>query len=109
MVNAWSVYLIGIVSCFILLFGYSVFIRYCATIIAWLSLLLIFFGIAGIGAYSYYYAITYYSDGDSTANLLKIAAYVLWGIAVIYALLVCCLSKDIRKSIAIIQAAAAFM
>ena len=109
MINAWSAYLIALVTCFILLFLYSVFIRYCAAILAWLSYILVFFAIAGLGCYSYFYAISYYEDGDSTQNMLKITAYVLWGLSVLYVLLICCLYKDVRKSIAIIQAAAAFM
>ena len=102
MINAWSVYLIALCTCFVLLFIYSVFIKYCAALIAWLSYLLIFVFIVGLGVFTYMYADKNYSEGDSTKNLLEIGAYVLWGIAVLYVFLLFCCFKDVRKSIAIL-------
>lgn len=56
LVSAWAVYLISIVTGFLLLVVYAVFVKYCAGIITWLLYILLFAFLVGLGYFTYVYA-----------------------------------------------------
>mmetsp|Transcript_34671 Transcript_34671/g.33859 ORF Transcript_34671/g.33859 Transcript_34671/m.33859 type:complete len:91 (+) Transcript_34671:162-434(+) len=49
LIRAWPIYCVAIGTCFILMVGYTVFLKYCAMILAWASYLLIFAGLVFLG------------------------------------------------------------
>ena len=109
LISAWPAYIIALFTCLLLLFLYSVFIKYCAWLMAWLSYILIFVFLVGLGVFTYTYGQNNYASDSDTQTILLITSYVIWGIALLYVILVICFYKDVRKSIAILQAAGAFM
>lgn len=66
LISAWPSYIICLFTCLLLLFLYSVFIKYCAALMAWLSYLLIFVFLVGLGVFTYVYAGDNYTDDSET-------------------------------------------
>lgn len=50
-----------------------------------------------------------FRDGTSTKTYLKDFAYVVWGFAILYLLIVLCLFHSIKIATAILKASAAFL
>lgn len=90
--------------------------RYCSGVLTWLAILTYILVLCGFGYLLYQKAATQEADisssidstsdssnQSSSVNTLRIAAYVLWGLAACTAILVCCLYTKIKLAIAIIK------
>ena len=93
---AWEVYLIVVVSGLIFLTIYGFFIKFCSGLLVWVPNLLILLLLIGFGFYVYDYACNNYVDGESTQTILKIAAYVIWGLAALHVLMILCSMKSMK-------------
>lgn len=103
---SWKVYLMGIVTCFVLIFFWNLMLRQFAEILAWISILIVGIGIVTLGFLIKYYADANYPEGDSTQKWLNYASYVVWSLAGIYALIVLCSFYAIKISIKVLRVSA---
>lgn len=81
-------------------------LRLWATFLAWFSIITVGVTIIGMGFAVKYYAGTNYPPEDSTYKWLNIAAYTIWGLAGIYALVVLCTYYAIKISIKVLKVSA---
>lgn len=105
MTDTQSAYLVligAVVAAFILGIVYVVFLRCCAGVVIWLSILSFILGMIAVGVYMFLYTqgieIVKSPFDLSTANQqsLQIASYVLWSVAAISVVLVIVLYKRIK-------------
>ncbi len=90
-------------------------LKFCAGVIIWISIVTIFFGFVAGG----YFSMLEYNDYEdalaadpaleSDQKYFQYVWYGLWGIAVIYVLLIICLFNRIRLGIAIFKCTASFI
>ena len=103
---SWKVYLICIVSVFILIFFWNLMLRLFAEILAWISIFVVGAGLLALGFLVKYYADNNYPEGDTTQKWLNIGSYVIWGLFGIYVLAVLCSYMAIKISIKVLRVAA---
>ena len=93
-----------------------IFLRYCSGILIWLAIFSYILALIALGYILFNKAKTSESsisssvddssgtsNQSSSNNTLRIAAYVVWGIAGISVLLICCLYSKIKLAIAIVK------
>ena len=91
---------------FVLGFIYMFLLKYCAKIIAWVSIL----GLMGcLGGGGYYLYSRRNDVVASNYDYYLYGSYVLWGVAALYLLILLCMCNRIRLAIAIIQTTADFV
>jgi hypothetical protein len=93
---------------FVLGFVYMFLLKFCAGVIMFLSLVLIFVIIAGGGVWAYFTKNNYNVD-DKNYKYLEYGGYILWGIAGAYLLLVLCMCNRIRLGVSIVKCTADFV
>jgi len=121
---SWTIILASLGIAFIIGLIYMVFVRWCSGVLVWLSILALIAGCIGFGVYLFSHAnylkkqnsSTTAQDSGSTGTTstatittLKVFAYILWALAGITVLLVCCLYKKIKLTIGILKAAADYV
>ena len=106
--KAWYVLLICFGIAFAFGFVYMFFLRCCAGVFVFLSIMTIMFGLAGAGVWLWFYRLHYDPD-DKEYKFFQIAAYTLWGMSGLFTLIVLCLCNQIRLGVAIIKCTAQFV
>lgn len=91
---------------FVLGFFYMAFLRYCAKIIAWVSILGL---LACLGGGGYYLFTQKDTASASSYNYYLYGSYTMYGLAAFYLLVLLCMCSRIRLAIAIIQTTADFV
>lgn len=81
-------------------------LRQFAEILAWISILIVGIGIVTLGFLVKYYADSNYPPGDTTQKWLNYAAYTIWGLSGLYALIVLCTFYAIKISIKVLRVSA---
>lgn len=81
-------------------------LRAFAEILAWISIFIVGAGIVFLGFGIKYYADNNYPEGDTTQKWLNYAAYTVWVLAGIYALVVLCTFYAIKISIKVLRVSA---
>lgn len=113
--NAQYVLIGAVVLALILGLFYFFFLRCCAGLIIWLSIILFIFSMIGIGVYMFLYTegieIISVPFDLSTANKdsMRTASYILWGVSVLAIILTIVLYKTIKLAIAVIKCAAIYL
>ena len=105
---SWKVILICSFTCIVLGYLYLLLIRLIGGLIVWLSIILIQISLIAGGVYVYLQADTYEPESDYR-DYVKYAAYVIWGIAVLYLLCICCCWSAIRLGIAVYKTTANYV
>jgi hypothetical protein len=108
LVSVWYVMAISAGVAFVLGFVYMFLLKFCAGVIMFLSLVLIFVIIAGGGVWAYFTKNNYNVD-DKNYKYLEYGGYILWGIAGAYLLLVLCMCNRIRLGVSIVKCTADFV
>ena len=89
-----------------------------AELLAWISILAVWGAILFLGFFLYDYAYSrypyiflriYFSEGDNARIYMKILAYFVWALSVLYVLFLLCLCLNIRISIAVLKTSAVFL
>lgn len=62
----WKVYLIGIVTCIVLIFFWNLLLRLFAEVLAWVAIFVVGIAIVALGFMLKYYADENYPEGDTT-------------------------------------------
>lgn len=104
----WYVLLICVGAAFIFGFIYLIFVRLCASVMIFFTLVGVLFCLGGGGVWLFFYK----KHFETTTNNYKYClygSYTLWGLAGIYLFLLLCLCKRIRLGIAIIKCTAQFI
>jgi len=103
----WPILAISGIIALIIGMLYLIFLRYCAGVIVWVALLLVFAMFAAGGAACYVYSPE--MDGKAYQDMLLWTGYVVWAIGAIIFLITLCLCKQIRLGIGIVKTAAMFI
>lgn len=102
----WKVYLLGIVTCIVLIFFWNLMLRLFAEVLAWVAIFVVGIAIVALGFMLKYYADENYPEGDTTQKWLNYAAYTVWALAGIYGLVVLCTFYAIKISIKVLRVSA---
>jgi len=97
---AWKVIAICSVTAIVLGYLYLLIIRLIGAIIVWGSIMLLQFSLIGAGVYVYLQH-ERYDEGDEHREWVKYASYVIFGIAGLFLLCLCCCWNAIRIGIAV--------
>lgn len=108
LVSVWYVMAICVGVAFLLGFVYMFFLKCCAGVIMFLSIVAIFAVIGGGGVWAYFTK-DRYETTDKNYQYLQYGAYILWGIAGVYLLLILCVCNRIRLGISIVKCTADFI
>jgi hypothetical protein len=84
-------------------------LKYLAELLSWISILLVLAGIIALGWFVFNYANIKYPEGDTARIYIKLCAYVIWGLAVIYFLILLCMCINIQIAIAMMKTSAIFV
>lgn len=103
--DSWKVYLICLVTTFILIFLWNWMLRLCAEFLAWLAIFVVGVGIVAIGFGIKYYK-TVNQPTETVSKWLDYTAYTVWGLAGVYALVVLCVYYAIKISIKVLRVSA---
>ena len=106
--TCWRVLAICSGTAIVLGYLYLLLIRLIGALIVWLSIILIQVSLIGGGVYLYMQSGNYEKD-DDYYDWLKYAAYVVWGVAALYLLCICCCWNAIRIGIAVYQTTAEYV
>jgi hypothetical protein len=106
--SVWYVMVICIGVAFVFGFAYMFVLKCCAGIILFFSLIAIFLMIGGLGVWAYFTK-NQYDTTDQNYKYLQYGAYILWGIAGFYLLILLCLCNRIRLGLSIIKTTADFV
>lgn len=104
----WYVLLICVGVAFILGFVYMIFLRCCASVMIFFSLVGILLALGGGGVWLYLRKDNYDSTSKNYEYCLY-GSYVLWGIDGLYAFLLLCLCNRIRLGVAVMKCTALFI
>jgi solute carrier family 44 (choline transporter-like protein), member 2/4/5 len=106
--TCWWVFLVlgGIAA--VLGFVYLVLLRWFAKPLIYISFVLIFVLLVGGGFYVYFLA-SRYMEGDNTVKVMHGMGVLLWILAGLFALILCCCWSRIQLGTAIIEAASDFV
>lgn len=106
------VYLYAAISCVFVSVIYTVVIRFFAKPLVWLSILGTIGGLAALGLFLQNYHDKNYKDKDigdddnKVAKTIQITVYVLYTVAGVFCLMILCLCKSIRISVAVLKTSA---
>lgn len=100
---AWMVIAISSVTALVFGYLYLWVIRLVGGCIIWISIIIIELALLFAGAYSWYYRDTKYTPEEKTYDYMTWASYVLWGLAGIVLILVCCCWSAIKIGIAVFK------
>mmetsp|Transcript_27452 Transcript_27452/g.20609 ORF Transcript_27452/g.20609 Transcript_27452/m.20609 type:complete len:324 (-) Transcript_27452:420-1391(-) len=106
--EAWMVLLISVGIAFLLGFVYLLLLRCCAGVMVFFSLTAILAALGGGGVWLFFIKDDY-AETSKSYNFCLYAAYVLWGVAGLYFLILLCLCSRIRLGIAILKCTAQFI
>lgn len=98
----WWVFIVCGVTAFLLGFVYMWFLKCCGKLIVWFTVFLGFFVLLGLAIFMYYIAYTY-EAGDSNRDYLLYVSYSIFGLCLVYLLILLCCCNKIRLGIAIMQ------
>jgi choline transporter-like protein 2/4/5 len=104
----WWVCIVCALTAFVGGITYMFFIRCCGKYIVWVTILLGFLSLLALGIYVYATADNYDSEDDTRATL-QWCAYIIFGLCVVYVLILLCCCSRIRLGIAIMKTAADFI
>lgn len=105
--EGWKVYLICILSIFVLIFFWNLMLRAFAEILAWISIFIVGAGIVALGFVCNFYSVTSYPNGTETQQKwLHYLAITLWSLAGFYGLVVLCCFYAIKISIKVLRVSA---
>lgn len=105
--EGWKVYLISMLSIFVLIFFWNLMLRLFAEILAWISIFIVGAGIVALGFVCNYYSTTTYPNGTETQQKwLHYLAITLWSLAGFYGLVVLCCFYAIKISIKVLRVSA---
>lgn len=103
--ESWKIFLICLFFTFVLIFLWNWMLRAFAEILAWFSIFIVGVGIVAIGFGIKYYKTVNQPDA-TTSKWLDYAAYTVWGLAGLYALVVLCTFYAIKISIKVLRVSA---
>lgn len=108
--KAWPILLIGMFITLILCLIFMILVEYFAAILAWVSIILSFAALVGLGLYFFFTRNKTSDQSDNNQNKYNIVwACFCWAGAGAIFFFVCCYCKALRIAIGVIQAAADFM
>jgi hypothetical protein len=104
----WYVLLICVGIAFALGFIYMIVLRCCASVLVFFTLMAVLCALGGGGVWLYFFK-DHYETTAKNYKYCEYGAYVLWGLAGAYLLILLCLCKRIRLGVAIIKCTAQFI
>lgn len=108
--RAWPILLIGLFLTFIFCLIFMILIEYFAAIMAWVSIILSFLCLIGLGFYFFFTRNKNSDQADNNQDTYNIVwACFCWAGAFAIFCFVCCYCKALRIAIGVLQAAADFM
>ena len=107
--TCWWLFLVMLGISTVISMIYLFLLRCIAKPLLYISFVLILVLVIAGGIYVFTYASNNYEDGDDTKLYMQICAYVLWGLAVVYFIILMCCCSRIRLAIAIQEAASDFV
>ena len=116
--KAWPVIIYGALTSLVVTFIYVFVLKWMAKPLLYLSILMMLVLMGGGGAYLWLTQLKMPDlqsnpDGEDTANsqkqMYQIAAYVLWALAAIYMIFICCSCSNIMLAANIVKAASDFL
>ena len=87
---------------------YMFLIEKCTKVFAWVGIIGTFLLTVAVGAALWIVSYEYKAP-DKNELLMKIYAGIVWGIALLFAIVVCCYIRSLKMAIAVIEAAADFV
>jgi len=108
LVTCWWLLLVMAFVSAIVSFLYLYLLKWIGRPILYFSFLLILVLLVGAGVYAYVLSDDY-QEGDSTRDILKYCAYGIWGLTVIYLLILLCCCSRIQLGLAIMDATSQFI
>lgn len=105
-VDCYELFIIGIVSCIILVFFYNLMLKFFPRLLTWLSFVLVVSWIAVIGYFLWYYATSHYNKNEASYYVIQAVAYILWIFVFFFMVTICCLWKNIKVSVQVLRCVA---
>ena len=106
--HAKWVILIDVFIAFALGVFYMFFVKHCAKVLAWVSIIGCLFLIIGLGAYFWWKAGTY-PENTKNRSELKTWAIIAWVCAALYLIILLCICNQLALALAILEAAAEYV
>jgi len=105
---SWKVLAVSSATAIVLGYIYLILIRFMGAVLVWLSIILVQLSLIAAGIFTFFQARNY-EDGSDNNKWLKISAYVIWGVAGLYLICICCCWNAIRIGIAVYQTTAEYI
>mmetsp|Transcript_44574 Transcript_44574/g.59146 ORF Transcript_44574/g.59146 Transcript_44574/m.59146 type:complete len:477 (+) Transcript_44574:615-2045(+) len=105
---SWKVIAICSATAIVLGYLYLFVIRCIGGLVVWLSIILIQLSLIGSGVYVYMQHESY-EEGDDYRDYVKYASYVIFGVAGLFLICICCCWNAIRIGIAVYQTTAQYV
>jgi len=97
------VLLVASIVCILIAYVYIFLMQVTIGWLVWFALFFTFGLLTGAGFYSFFYASKNYDAEDPTRDYCKYAAYVVWGIACVLLMSLCCCYNSIALGIAVFK------
>jgi len=108
--TAWPIFLIGTFITLVLCLLFMIIVEYFAAILAWVSIIISFVALTGLGFYFFFTRNENSDQADDNNSTLQIVwACFCWAGAALILVFVCCYGKALRVAIGVVQAAADFI
>jgi hypothetical protein len=107
--KAWPIFIIGAFVALILCLVFMYLIEWFAAIMAWISIIVSFIALLGLGFYFFFTRNNKQDDGGDQSTYNMVWAILCWVGAFAIFMFVCCFCGALRIAIGVIQAAADFM
>lgn len=108
LMNAWEVMLICLGASFIIGMIYLVILRCCAGVMVWTTIFATIAILGGGGYWAYRYRENY-DEADNNYNYITYGAYILWGLAGLFFIIMICCCNRIRLAVAIMKVTGQFI
>jgi len=102
LMNAWEVMLICLGASFIIGMIYLIILRCCAGVMVWTTIFATIAILGGGGYWAYRYRENY-DEADNNYNYITYGAYILWGLAGLFFIIMICCCNRIRLAVAIMK------
>ncbi len=110
LINTWEVIVGSVGIAFVICIFYLILVRFCAAIIAYVTIFLLLCTLAGLG-YLFQYRIDYYKDlnDENYVLAMKVLCGLFYSLAGLWLLVILFMCNKIRLSIALVEVTAKYL